>query len=74
MVLLFSFSVLVWKLLRVPWIIHLWFNASGDPRYFPQLFVELMNFIFPSIYIVLGGLLAGISKRDSSAQRILILR
>jgi hypothetical protein len=72
MVLLFSASVLAWKLLRVPWTIHLLFNAAGDSRYFPQLFVELMNLILPSIYIVLGGLLAGISKRDSPTQPVQI--
>jgi hypothetical protein len=67
MVLLFSISVFLWKLLGFPWAIHLLSDPARDPRYFPQLFVELMNLILPSIYIVLGGLLAGISKRDYSA-------
>jgi hypothetical protein len=73
MVLMFSLSVFVWKLFGVPWIIHLLYNTAGDPRYFPQLFVQLMNLILPSVFIVLGGLLAGISKRDSSAHRVQIL-
>jgi hypothetical protein len=73
MVLVFSASVLVWKLLRLPWTIHLLFDAAGDSRYLPQLAVELMNLILPSVYIVLGGLLAGISKRDSSAQDVQIV-
>lgn len=68
MVLVFSTSVLVWKLLRLPWTIHLLFDGARDSRYLPQLAVELMNLILPSVYIVLGGLLAGISRRDSSAQ------
>ncbi len=73
MVLLFSLSVFVWKLFGVPSTIHLVSNAAGDPRYFPQLFVELMNLILPSVYIVFGGLLAGISKRDFSARRVQIM-
>ncbi len=73
MVLMFSLSVFAWKLLGLPWAIHLLSNAAHDPRYFPQLLVELMNLVLPSIYIVLGGLLAEISKRDSSARRELIL-
>jgi len=73
MVLLFSTSVLIWKLLRLPWTIHLLFSAAGNSRYLPELVVELMGLILPSVYVVLGGLLAGISKRDSSAQRAQIM-
>jgi hypothetical protein len=69
MVLLFSTSVLIWKLLRFPWTIHLLFNAAGNSRYLPELVVELLGLILPPVYIVIGGLLAGISKRDFSAQR-----
>ena len=68
MVLLFSTSVLVWNLLRLPWTIHLLVDGGRDSRYLPQLVVELMNLTLPSIYIVLGGVLAGISKRDSSSR------
>ena len=68
MVLVFSTSVLVWKLLRLPGTIRLLFNAAGNSRYLPELVVELMGLILPSVYVVLGGLLAGISKKDSSAQ------
>ena len=68
MVLLFSMSVLVWKLLRLPWTIHLLFNAAGDSRYFPQLAVELMNLILPSVCIVLGGLAAGFFGQNPAAQ------
>jgi hypothetical protein len=68
MLLVFSTSVLVWKLLKLPRTIQLLFDGAGDSRYLPQLVVEVMNLILPSVYIVLGGFLAGISKRDSSAQ------
>jgi hypothetical protein len=64
MVLVFSTSVLVWKLQKLPWTIHLLLNAVGDPRYFPQLVVELMNLILPSVWIVLGGLIASQSRND----------
>ena len=73
MVLMFTLSVFVWKLFGLPWTIHLISNSAGDPRYFPQLFVELMNLILPSVYIVVGGLLAAISNRDSSAHRVQIM-
>lgn len=69
MVLIFSMSALVWKLLRFPWTIHLLFNAIGDARYFPQLIVELMNLTLPSVYIVLGGLIASQSRRDYLASQ-----
>ena len=68
MVLVFSISVSTWKLLRLPWTIRLLYNATGDSRYLPQLVVELMNLILPPVYIVLGGLLAGISRGNSSTQ------
>lgn len=68
MVLVFSTSVFGWKLLSLPWTIRLSYNAAGHSRYLPQLAVELMNLILPPVYIVLGGLLAGISKEHSSTQ------
>jgi hypothetical protein len=64
MVLVFSTSVLVWRLQRLPWTIHLIFNAVGNPRYFPQLVVELMNLILPSACVVLGGLISSRSRPD----------
>jgi hypothetical protein len=67
MVLVFSTSALAWKLLTLPWTIHFLFKNGGDSRYSPQLVVELLNLILPSVYIMVGGLLAGISMRDSSA-------
>ncbi len=67
MVLAFSTSVLAWRLQRLPWTIHLLFNTASDRRYFPQLVVELMNLILPSVYIALGGLIAVRSKRHRSA-------
>jgi hypothetical protein len=73
MVLMFSLSVFVWKLLWVVRTVHLLSHAPGSSRYFPQLLVEFMNLILPSIYIVLGGLLVGTSKRDSSADRVQII-
>jgi hypothetical protein len=69
MVLIFSVSVLVWKLLRFPWTMHLLFNAAGDSRYSPQLVVEVMNLILPSVCIVLGGLIASQSRRDYLASQ-----
>jgi hypothetical protein len=68
MVLMFSVSVLGWKLLTFPWTIHLLFDAAGNSRYLPQLVIEIMNFVLPSVYIVLGGLLAGFCIRESSIQ------
>ena len=70
MVLVFSTSVLIWKLQRLPWTIHLLFDAVGNPRYFPQLTVELMNLILPSVCVLLGGLLAGHPKRDPSPPKM----
>ena len=64
MVLVFSTSVFVWKLQRLPWTIQLLVDALGDSRCFPQLVVELMSLVLPSAYIVLGGLLADIYKQD----------
>jgi hypothetical protein len=69
MVLIFSTSVLAWKLLRFPWTIQLLFNAAGNSRYFPQLVLQLMNLILPSVYIVLGGLIASQSRRDYLASQ-----
>jgi hypothetical protein len=73
-VLVFSTSVLAWNLLRLPWTIRPLFHTTGDSRLLPQLFVELMNLTLPSIYIVLGGFLAGISKRDIPAEPMPIMQ
>jgi len=70
MVMVFSASVLVWKLLKLPWTIHLLFSAAGNSRFLPQLVVELLNLILPPAYILVGGLLAGISSRDSSVRGV----
>jgi hypothetical protein len=64
MVLVFSITVLVWKLQRLPVTMHLLFQAVGNPRYFPQLVVELMNLILPTVCVVLGGFIASRSRCD----------
>jgi hypothetical protein len=58
MLLAFSASVLLWNLQGLPWDIQLLFDAMSNPRFFPQLAVDLMNLILQPICIVLGGLLA----------------
>jgi hypothetical protein len=64
MVLVFSTSVLACSLLRLPWTIHLLFDAVSDPRYLPQLIAELMNMILPFVCVVLGGLITSRSRPD----------
>jgi len=73
MLTMFSSSVLVCKLLALPGTIHLLFNAADSSRNLPRLVVEVMNLILPSVYIVLGGLLADISKGDSSVRGVPIM-
>jgi hypothetical protein len=58
MVLVFSVSVLIWKLQDFPWTCHLVLEADSDARYFLALIAGLMSMFLPSIFIVLGGLLA----------------
>ena len=68
MLLAFSASVLLWNLQGLPWTIRLLFDAMSNPRFFPQLAVDLMNLILQPLFIVLGGLLAGLSKTSPSSQ------
>jgi hypothetical protein len=68
MLLAFSASVLFWNLQGLPWTIRLLFDAMSKPRFFPQLAFDLMELTLPPICIVLGGLLAGLSKTAPSAQ------
>ena len=68
MLLAFSASVLLWHLQGLPWIIHLLFEAISNPRFFPQIAFDLMELTLPPMCIVLGGLLAGLSRSGPSAQ------
>ncbi len=68
MLLAFSASVLLWGLQRLPWDLQLLFDAMSNPRYVAQSAVDLMELTLPPICIVLGGLLAGLSKTSPSAQ------
>lgn len=63
MVLVLSASVLIWKLQDLPWTCHLVLDAVSDRRYLPTLIAGLMSMFLPSIFVVLGGLLAVRSDR-----------
>jgi hypothetical protein len=67
MLLAFSTSVLLWNLQGVPWTIRLLFNATSNPRFFPQLAFDLMELTLPPICIMLGGLPAGLRSSSLSA-------
>lgn len=68
MLLAFSASVLLWHLQGLSWTIRLLFDAMSNPRFFPQIAFDLMELTLPPICIVLGGLLAGLSRSGPSPQ------
>jgi hypothetical protein len=70
MVVALSVSVLLWKLQGLPWACHVVIDAIGDRRYFLPLILEVMSMILPSIFIVLGGLLAG--RTDRRLARVIV--
>jgi hypothetical protein len=57
MVLMFSASVLLWKLQILPWTFSsLVVDAIGDSRYAPYIVSNLTSVILPPVCILIGGL------------------
>jgi hypothetical protein len=57
MVLIFTASVLLWNLRRLPWIVSsLVVDAIGDSRYAPYIVSNLASVLLPPVCILIGGL------------------
>ena len=69
MVLIFSASVLLWKIPMLSWIFSsLVVDAFGDSRYAPYIVSNLASVILPPVCILLGGLWSAPPRADASSR------